>query len=850
MASDAVVNLIVDATGADNQINVQLRQIVNEAERNAPAINLTVNIDRSQLAGLSDGLRDVGSSARGADDDSGRLSDTFRSVLSAAAPIASIAGAIGGIGVAAGGAVPLVAGLVQSLANIAPAAAAGVTAFIALKAASATLKLGLTGVEDALKAVFDPDADPEAVAEALERLAPEARKFVLALQDMKPAFDELRLDVQNRLFKDFDTTVSRVAKSVFPEARAAALSYADSFNTMGKNVAGAAVILDREGTLGKALKGGTDAFKELEDVPGQVVLAIGRLGAAGAPLLNRFADAISNVVDGLSTRLADASESGALEDAVNAAGDALAQLGRIAGNVFGILGNVLGVADTAGGGLFATLESITQMLEDATATQGFQDALGSLIDVAGTLAANVLPLVGAAFEALGPILDALDGPVQIILNTLGTELINLLPQAADILALVATAIGSLLTALVPLIPVAFQLIQAILPVLPPLFQAVNDIIVALTPVIEAVAVQLAESLVPIIQDLIPIVTELITFLAEWVEATAPLAEVWLPVLVSLLLGLTSAVTNTLNALLPLITVLFDVAITVAETVVPALIGFIGWVEDTNATLSGFVNSVINGLVLPALRTLGDLLTGDFSGAWNTARDTVVNAASRISQTTSGLRSSVTGHITSLGSSVISSFSVTFRQLGNIVSDANSRILGLIGDLGSRMIGRLTSFHSGFFSAGASLISGFVDGILSQLSNAVSAAARVVSSVADYFPHSPAKKGAFSGRGWTLFSGRAVVDDFAEGIAQSLRSTRIDWSTMGSLSPLIPSTGGATPATDAGQAAIAGMFGATFARITPSVNVYLGNSLLTDHFQVMIDGNNQTQDRIASQGVRF
>lgn len=77
------------------------------------------------------------------------------------------------------------------------------------------------------------------------------------------------------------------------------------------------------------------------------------------------------------------------------------------------------------------------------------------------------------------------------------------------------------------------------------------------------------------------------------------------------------------------------------------------------------------------------------------------------------------------------------------------------------------------SAGAALVTGFVEGIKSMIGRARDAAASVVSAVSNFFPHSPAPEGPFSGKGWTVFSGRSLVDGFRTGIIQrqgALRKT--------------------------------------------------------------------------------
>lgn len=96
-----------------------------------------------------------------------------------------------------------------------------------------------------------------------------------------------------------------------------------------------------------------------------------------------------------------------------------------------------------------------------------------------------------------------------------------------------------------------------------------------------------------------------------------------------------------------------------------------------------------------------------------------------------------------------------------VSEAVAAVRGMpgraaaaLGDLGSRL-----------YNSGRALVSGFVSGIKSKIGDVVSAASSVVSKARDLFPGSPAKEGPFSGRGWVLFSGRAVSEALAEGMAQ-------------------------------------------------------------------------------------
>lgn len=93
------------------------------------------------------------------------------------------------------------------------------------------------------------------------------------------------------------------------------------------------------------------------------------------------------------------------------------------------------------------------------------------------------------------------------------------------------------------------------------------------------------------------------------------------------------------------------------------------------------------------------------------------------------------------------------ELINWVKGIPGRVKAVLSNLGNVLVG-----------AGRALIQGFINGIKGMLGSVKNAASSVVSAARDYFPFSPAKKGPFSGRGYTSYSGQALVGDFAKSIA--------------------------------------------------------------------------------------
>lgn len=851
MASDAVVNLVVDATGADAQVRAQLTTIVNDAERRAPEINLRVDIDNAsvvrainrldtqladqtdrlvdtlqdgfgdlstllggqldeisdhlrevntnllmmdnRLDGINgdDGLRNIVTDSRDADRETSRLTATIGRLgaagLSAGASLASI----GSITSIAAAALPVVGALATELAAMAPAAAAGVTGFVALQAASATLKLGLSGVGDALEQVFALDQDPAALQEALDKLSDNAAAFVTELNTMRPAFQKLRLDVQDRLFQDLDAVVRRTAEVTFPALRRTALDMAGTFNTMGRGVGQAAQQLSREGTLGNALEGASDAFFELRDLPRQVTLAIGRLASAGAPLLNRVAVAVADLADEWTEKLGAAIESGTLTQAVNDAGDAIAQLGRIGENVFTILGNVFGTASEQGVSLFSTLERVTGVLADVTAGAAFQETLSALIDVGQTLAENILPLLGLAFEALAPAIQTLAPFVTQFVDTIGTKLAELLPEVTPLLDELAVLLGELLVAVTPLIEEGINILIEIMPDLVDLLGSTTELVRELSPLIAILAQGAVDFLVPALRITIGILQGIIDIMT-----------------------FTAAKFN-----------------------------------EVRGVIERFAQFAIRTVLVPAFLTVTALLRGDWATAWQVASRAVSAARDSISSVLANLRNTAVTILISMFGGIVTQANAGMNRFLSAIANGVANALSTFRRFVGSMVGAAAGAAGALFSAGSRMISSFIRGMLSQLGGVRDAASRLISAARDFFPFSPAKRGPLSGRGYTTFSGQKMIKDFAAGIESQRRNLSGTMASLFGSLPLIPSSVPSLSAASGAPAAFSGISQATFSRLSPTVQVFIGNEQINGHVRTIVDESTAQRDRLASQGVR-
>ena len=106
----------------------------------------------------------------------------------------------------------------------------------------------------------------------------------------------------------------------------------------------------------------------------------------------------------------------------------------------------------------------------------------------------------------------------------------------------------------------------------------------------------------------------------------------------------------------------------------------------------------------------------------------------------------------------------FKQ---VVSGAVQALGGIVSGIKDIILGALAGAGTWLRNAGKAIIQGLIDGIMSMINAAGDAIGWVMDKISSFIPHSPAKRGPFSGRGWTTYSGQAIV----EGSPRASRTTR-------------------------------------------------------------------------------
>lgn len=798
------------------RLDAEIAALSGEIEEAAPAIDIPVDIDRDRRGARAvDGL---GRAFTGLIPSLGR---TQKLILA--------------VGTASLSALPAIAALATAVEQVAPAAALAAPSLLAVALAGGAVKLAMVGVGDAVKSAFDPETSPEELTKALEDLAPAARKFVLELQRMRGGLKDIQQSVQQNFFANFDVALRTLGDRTLPIFARALNNASLTLNQMGHEVASAALELGNNGTLGRALSSANIGLLNLVKVPGQVTTAFGQLAAAAGPAFERLTRAAGDAATGISKRLAAAFESGALEDAIDNAVSALAQLGRSVGNIFEGLGNIFATVSQAGGGLFATLEKVTQAFADVTATKGFQDALKALVQTASTLVGTFLPLLSTALQALGPVFQAIGPPLEILIKALGDALGPVITALSPVLVALGLAFGRLVGVITPFIDLASKLLVALLPALVPLFDAIGASLNAMIPFAKALADNLAAQLVPIFTKL---ATEVLPkILPPLVELSTKIFPILTDILVQLgpsLTKLGEAFGEVLVALAPLIVQLAELTIQLIDRLMPVIQPIIDVLVKLIEIGLGALVFQIATIVIPAIKVLVDLLRGDFSSAWKGIQDIVANVSAKVGELITAMKNKVMEQLRAL----IEQGAAKVRELRDKFAQGFQGILDkareIINQLPGIITGGLANAGNLLVGAGANIVQGLISGMRSKLGQLKDLARQVADTVAGSVKgflgiQSPSRV--------MMQVGDDTMEGFRLGIANAVPDLRKELQGVAALAPSFALPNGQTLSLPQASAD------------APVVQVFLGNELLNGHVDARISQSNQSRDLLAVRGTR-
>ena len=289
------------------------------------------------------------------------------------------------------------------------------------------------------------------------------------------------------------------------------------------------------------------------------------------------------------------------------------------------------------------------------------------------------------------------------------------------------------------------------------------------PQIVSMGGQLVLSLVQGLMDSLPSLIEqgpqIVSNIANGISAAAGvLLDTGLQIIVAIGTGLVNAVPTLLANIPQILQAVWDAFVAYQwVTLGGTLVTSIG---EGIAALGSQIPTKLKGFFDQAVNHAGEFVSNMAAKGLQAGSDYLLNIAATLSQmpgrvagwfseiifNAASLVSSLGAKASAAGQGFLSGIQGGFNAAVSFVASIPGRVVGAIGDLGGLLV-----------NSGRSLINGFVSGIQSAIGGALSTVSGAVSQIRSFFPFSPAKRGPFSGHGYTTYSGKALMEGWAEGI---------------------------------------------------------------------------------------
>lgn len=372
------------------------------------------------------------------------------------------------------------------------------------------------------------------------------------------------------------------------------------------------------------------------------------------------------------------------------------------------------------GGILGSVFDILGSISGAASAAGgstlasFGDMLERIADIVGNepFKSALTTIFEGANDLISGLGDAL-GPIGQMFVDLAPTLKDIMGTVGETLAVALTAIAETLgdpamqEGLKALFDGLLIGIEAIAPVLPIVGEALGSIL--------KLAGKLLEAIGPVLGILL--------------EAVAPIIEQ----LADLLLPVIEALMPVIQALAEVIGVVLGNAMTILTPILEFVVGLLEAFMPVLTDIVEFISAI---------------MVGDIDGAFASIESLVDN-----------LYKMFKTYLTELIPKLIGGLLDAFLTMPD-------KIFGGLDGVGDAVQSFFADIGNWLFNSGKSLIQGFIDGILSMVNVIGDAVGGVMDWVGGFFPNSPAKRGPFSGTGWTPHRGKALGVGFAEGISQS------------------------------------------------------------------------------------
>lgn len=306
-------------------------------------------------------------------------------------------------------------------------------AVVTAASAMAVLKMATNGVGAALKDAFDP-AKAAQFNQAMQKLTPAARGFVMEIKNLHPAMVQLQRDVQQTFFVQMQGALTRMTRTLLPVLHTGLVQLSSDLGRMGRSLMSG--LAGSGGDLASIFLAAHAALAPFIPLVGQLAQAFITIGAVAGPMVASLSGGLAGVLQKFVVFINAAANSGALAKFFDDALVILRNFGSLLGNVFGVINEILGALQQTGGQGLGVLSDLIGALGQFLATaegHQFLVSLFTLLNIAlSSLMQILVPLLPAVAHLATNLANGLGGALKVVTPLL-VGLSNFLSKNPDLL---------------------------------------------------------------------------------------------------------------------------------------------------------------------------------------------------------------------------------------------------------------------------------------------------------------------------------------------------------------------------------------------------------------------------------
>lgn len=476
-----------------------------------------------------------------------------------------------------------------------------------------TLKVGMSGFSDAVKKGGDD----------LKALSPSAQVAATALRNLGPAWNNLHLDVQQRLFQGVGKDIQRVGAVDLPVLRRGMDSMAGSLNqgvhyfaqwaTSSKTVADFHTIMNNSAVSTQNL------MRAL-----QPVLSIFRdVATVGSNFLPQLTSGLASAAQRAADFVSHARETGKLHEWIQTGIDAVHKLLTVFGDVIQIIVKISQAPPLFGFDFLSSLSSVT----------------GFILKLVTTFP-QLIPLIGTAIVAWKAWTIA-----QLAFNVAmdANPIVLVISLIAGLVAAVIVATGHSKAFMDAVIALGTAIMNAVMPVLKTLWDQIRT---QLIPAFEAFVVAMG-----------PIVDFCVRMLGPVVK------QIW-DAIVSTIKGATTIITGVLQAFTGLMT----------GNWTQFWAGIQNILRGAWQIIQGVISAALNA-VLSLFGTSTSQISANWNNFWNSVHTTAVNLWNNVNNFLTGALNNFKGFWSGVWNGVVGDFNSILGRITGIASGIWNMVTG-------------------------------------------------------------------------------------------------------------------------------------------------------------------------------